>query len=137
MEDLSGSIHDNRVLRYAVDAEHRTLVFDTVYEGGGADERTTITFSEVVAYEVTGDDFRTILLGLQEREPDDIVERHRDSFERGRPYNWPGDWNRSDEAVRTHLHENGVRGFELASSCGLEAWVLAKSVAIEPTPEDR
>jgi hypothetical protein len=131
------SVHDNRVLRYEVDASQRRLVFDTVYEDGGADERTTITFSEVVAYGVTGDDFRTILFGLEECDPADILERHRDLFERGRQYNWPGNWNRSDETALTHLRENGVRGFELDSSCGLDAWVLAKAVTVEPTPESR
>jgi hypothetical protein len=131
MEELS--VHDNRVLRYEVDATQRRLVVDTVYEDGGADERTTITFSDVVAYGVTGDDFRTILFGLEECDPADILERHRDLFERGRPYNWPGDWNRSDETALAHLIANGVRGFELSSSCGLDAWVLAKEVVVAPT----
>jgi hypothetical protein len=130
---MERSVHDNRILWYRVDAADRRLVFATLYEDAGAHEATTLTFEDVVAYEVTGDDFLTIILDVEECPPERLVERRRALFETGRNYHWPGRWNTSLSAVQKYLNENKIRGFMLMSSCGLECWVLAKRYTLTPT----
>jgi hypothetical protein len=127
------SVHDNRVLRYVVDAERQRIVVYTRYEDREPFEHTAIVFEGVLAHHFEGDDFKTILSDLEEVPVASIVEQHRPRFERGVRYGWPGMWNKSPESAVAYFEAEKAKAFELQSSCGLSGWVVARACRLEST----
>jgi hypothetical protein len=121
------SIHDNHLVRYTVDRHARSIVLET-------EELARVEFHGVSAYHFENDalELGTILFSIDEMTPDDFIEGSAALLLAGRPYGWPGDWNKSDAAVKLHLESSGLRAFEISSSLGLTGWVLAKSFSISP-----
>jgi len=128
------SIHDNRVVSYEVDGEHRRIVLHTRFEDREPIECTDVIFDAVLAYHFENDNFGNILFGVEEIPLPQLVACNRRLFEDGSKYAWPGPWNRSPEASVQHFESNQAKAFEISSSCGLAGWVVAGSCHIEPNP---
>jgi hypothetical protein len=131
-------IHDNLVLRYAVDRVARTLRIETQSDDSNP-EYTDVVFHDVVAYLLENDslDVGTILYGIEEKPGADVIDWSPEAFEAGRKYAWPGWWNRSDEKSKEHIEKIGARAFDISSSIGLSGWVLASRMELLPGPTPR
>lgn len=127
------SIHDNRVVSYEVDAEHRRIVLHTRFEEREPVERTDLVFEGVLAYHFEDDNFGNILLGVEEISIVQLVASDRQLFLDGSKYAWPGPWNESPEACVRYLESPEAKAFEISSSYGLSGWVVAASYRLEPT----
>jgi hypothetical protein len=125
------SVHDNRVMRYVVDAELERIVIHTRFEDREPFEHTDIVFEGVLAYHFEGDTFSTVLFDLEEVPVASVVEQHRALFEHGIKYCWPGAWNKSPESSIAHFDAANAKAFDLQSSCGLSGWVVARVCRFE------
>jgi hypothetical protein len=126
----SRSIHDNRIVRYEVDAEERRIVLHTVSDGEPR-EKTKVVFEGVLAYHLEGDNFGNILFDVTEVDVQGITDANRDLFARGRKFGWPGPWNDSDEAAIEHLKTHSAKAWEISSAYGLNGWVLCGACNIQ------
>ena len=124
------SVHDNFLLSYCILAHQQEIHFQTVFPDQKPPELTDVVFSGVVGYYFERDNFQTIIFDIEEMDVEVIYTNHRELFEEGRKYCWPGAWNTSDEAVITYLLENEIQGYYLSSSLGMAGWVLAKSITL-------
>jgi len=126
------SIHDNRIVRYEVDAEKRRIVLHTVFEGEPR-EYTIVVFEGVMAYHFEGDNFGNILFDVVETDVQGILAANRDLFEDGQRFAWPGPWNVSAEAASQHLKSQAAKAWEISSSYGLSGWVIGEACNISTT----
>lgn len=124
------SIHDNLLLGYSVKCEERKIILHTEFRDAQPVEHTDVVFDGVEAYQFENDVFGTILFGIEEVEPSDLVRREQARFEEGRRWGWPGGWEGSLDDSIARLLERGIRAWEISSSIGLSGWVLAKDVAM-------
>jgi hypothetical protein len=131
------SVHDNRIIRYLVDSEHRRIVLYTKFD----DERdppefTDIVFEGVLAYHFEGDNFDNIIFSVEESSLSKLMSENRELFIRGRDYHWPGSWNESPEAALHYFESEGGRAFAISSSYGMAGWVVAQECRLEAPEGD-
>ncbi|WP_395090455.1 hypothetical protein [Armatimonas sp.] len=94
-----------------------------------------MVFHGVFAYHFQQDTLVNIIFGIEEVATANILTDHKVLFDAGRPYGWPQIEGKLQANLEAYLSENEVRGFEIASSYGLEGWVLAQSmefIAVTP-----
>lgn len=129
------SIHDNFLVSYEVLCERREICFHTEYRDRGEPfECTDVSFTGVTAYDFWHDsEMGTIIFDITEVPATDIYAEHGDQLRKGVRYGWPGDWAETAEAAAAFFQSKGIRGFELASSCGMSGWILAREMTIEIT----
>jgi hypothetical protein len=125
------SVHDNKVLSYEVDGEHRRIVLHTRFDAANQLENTDVVFEGVIAYKFQGDNFGNVLLGIDEAPVSKIVEEDRVLFEEGSKYAWPGPWNDSFRACLAYFQSKAAKGYEISSSYGLCGWIIAESCSFE------
>lgn len=131
---LERSVHDNKVLSYEVDGEHRRIVLHTRFKAANQLEYTDVIFEGVIAYQFQHDNFGNILLGIDEVPASAIVEEDRILFEEGSKYCWPGPWNDSRDSLRSclvYVQSKAAKGYEISSSYGLCGWIIAESCSFE------
>lgn len=124
------SIHDDAVTGYMVDCEKREITLHTKYQDKTLNERTDICFSGVEAYQLTGENFYTILGDVEEIAIDQLLKDSRAEFEEGVRYGWPGMWNISADACRERFSEHGCKGWVISSAVGMAGFVVAKRMEI-------
>lgn len=127
------SVHDNRLLSYCVNNDTREIRLHTVYEDGEPQEHTDVVFSGVAAYHFEQDNFGTIIFDIRAAEAAAIYAGDKERFKTGQKYGWPGVWNTSETAALAYLLAQGVKGFVLSSSYGMNGWVLARSMSAVKT----
>ena len=125
------SIHDNKLLSYEVDGEHRRIVLHTRFALANELDHTDVVFEGVITYKFQGDNFGNILFGIEEVSVSKIIEENRVLFEDGSKYAWPGPWNDSFRACLAYVQSKPVKGYEISSSYGLSGWVIAESCSFE------
>jgi hypothetical protein len=122
------SVHDNFVYAYAVLIDRRQLILHTEYRDTEPNELTDVIFLDVIAhhFEHVGDG--AILLDVEEVEPEWVVRQEAEVFARGKNYGWPlPDYKDPADLVR-RLKDQGLRGYVISSSFGLNGFVLAREV---------
>ena len=131
---MGESVHDNRLLGYEVGHAAREIRLRTEYPHSDPPERTDMVFAGVAAYGFRHDALAlgTIIFSVEEVDPVSITRECAAEFAKGLPYGWPGDWARSTETAAAFFESEGIRGYEISSSLGLNGWVLATSVRYEP-----
>jgi hypothetical protein len=77
------SVHDNKVVSYLVDGQHRRIVLHTQSEGR---ELIDIIFEGVLAYHFENDNFKNILFDVVEVSVGQVVADDRSLFEAGSKY---------------------------------------------------
>jgi hypothetical protein len=122
-------VHDNEVLSYTVDCANHTVTLRTSF-GSDPAEFTDVIFRGVAAYELRDDCFGNILLDIDEVEPARVILGASEKFESGRRYGWPAPWNSSLEDAVAFAVEQGLRGFSVCASLGLNGWVLARGMSV-------
>jgi hypothetical protein len=123
------SVHDNFLVSYEVCCERREIRLHTEFRDKGEPfELTDVVFTGVCAYHFHQDCFANIIFDIDETAPDTIYRDHRAEFEAGWRHGWPGDWGKTEDAALVHFREHGVRGYILHSSCGMDGWILAKTM---------
>jgi hypothetical protein len=132
------SIHGNFLVSYEVLCEQREIRLHTEYRDVALDapfEYTDVVFRGVFAYQFQQDTLTNILFDIEEVAVTDILEKSQALLDAGRPYGWPHIEGSPEPNLEVYLSANDVRGFEIASSCGLNGWVLAQSMEfIAATP---
>ena len=123
------SIHDNTVLSYTVDCKSRSVTLRTSFKSSPV-EFTDVVFRGVAAYDFQDDCFGNILFGIEEEEPAQVISTAKEKFENGRGYGWPGPWNSSLKEAIAFARKEGLRGFVISASLGLNGWILAKEMSI-------
>src|SRR5258708_5260685 len=109
------TVHDHKLLGYNVDHEGRTIRLHTVFDESQPLEFIDVIFSDVVAYSFINDtlELGTILLGIDEVSAATLVSDNEELFDSGRPFAWPGYWNRSVREAQEHLKSESIKGFEI------------------------
>lgn len=132
------SVHDNFLVSYEVLCERREIRLHTEFRDvalGAPFEYTDVIFRGVFAYHFQQDTQTNILFGIEEVAVSSILEEAQALLDAGRPYGWPRVEGSPPPTLEAYLSANDVRGFEIASSYGLDGWVLAQSMEfIAATP---
>lgn len=124
------SVHDNRLLSYAVNCREREIVLHTAFLDREPHEYTDVIFSGVAAYRFEGDNFSTIIFDVSEVGLEDIYARHQDVFADAKNYGWPMPYDSAEELLRGLRAEN-VKGYVINSSYGLDGWVWARGMTLK------
>jgi hypothetical protein len=128
------SVHDNLLISYEVQCEARTIILRTEYRAQNEPtEFTNVIFKGVEGYHFEHDAFGNILFGLEAIPAEQLLKEYGTEIsESYRMAGSPGPWAANLETASGYLEEQGVQGFILSSSCGLDGWVLAREVSIFP-----
>jgi hypothetical protein len=103
---------------------------------GAPFEYTDVVFRGVFAYHFQQDTLTNIIFDIEEVDIASILEESQALLAAGRPYGWPRIEGSPPPALEAYLSANDVRGFTIASSYGLDGWVLAQSmefIAVMPS----
>jgi len=123
------SIHDNFVTGYTVSCEKEKISIHTEFRDQGEPfEKTEIKFSEVLAYQFTGDNLNTILFGIEEIPIEDLLKKYHSEFQNGTKYAWPGSWNESPEKCLEYLKNKNAKVWEISSSHGMGGFIVGKGI---------
>jgi hypothetical protein len=79
---MSISVHDNRLISYAVNEKEKTILFETVFSEKTPHEYTNIIFSDVLAYffENHSIELGTIIFDIEESETHSILDTNWKKF---------------------------------------------------------
>ncbi|WP_394792921.1 hypothetical protein [Armatimonas sp.] len=102
--------------------EFRDVALDAPFE------YTDVVFRGVFAYHFQQDTLTNIIFDIEEVAVTDILEESQALLAAGRPYGWPRIEGSPEPNLEAYLSANAVRGFKIASSYGLDGWVLAQSM---------
>lgn len=127
------SVHDNHLLSYTVDCEERRVTLRTGYFDREPHEYTEIVFSDVAAYHFEGDTFGTILIDVVEAPLAEIAASYEELFVRGKSYGWPGVDHDGERDLLDQLQAQGVRGYLIHSSCGMDGFVMSRTLELRPS----
>jgi hypothetical protein len=128
------SIHDNLLISYEVQCEERTIILRTEYRVKNAPtEFTNVIFRGVQGYRFENDVFGNIIFGLETIPVEQLLTEYGSEIsESYHAAGSPGPWAANLGTASGYLREQGVQGFILSSSLGLDGWVLAREVSIFP-----
>jgi hypothetical protein len=122
------SVHDNVLVSYTVQCEERQIRLHTIYRDQEPYEYTDVVFTDVVAYHFETDNFHTILFDIEEVAFEAVYTTYRDLFVSKKNYGWPAITYQTEAELLDTLREQGIKGFVIASSYGMEGFVLAKDM---------
>jgi hypothetical protein len=129
------NIHDNFVYAMAVHLEKRILILHTEYRDRQAPcELTDVRFVGLVAHYFEHVVEPSILLDIEEVSAEWVIQQWRELFERGKHYGWPHIQYADLAELSARLAEQGVLGYRVMGSCGLDGFVLAKGVEYQQRP---
>jgi hypothetical protein len=124
----SPDVHDNFVYALAVHLEQRVLVLHTQYrDGAGPCDLIDLRFVGVVAYHFDDVAAPSILLDVERVGAAWVVEQWGDLFLARKNYGWPPVRFTDLADLSRQLGEQGVVGYRVMGSCGLDGFVLASS----------
>jgi hypothetical protein len=126
------SVHDNYVLSFRVNAQRHEVIFHTAFLEAQPHEYTDIVFEGVIAYDIFGDTFNTVISDLEEVPVEEILENDKPEQILGKRINWSEARNEENGDWVALLTAQGIRGFRLSSETGLNAWFLAQEVQVKP-----
>lgn len=131
---MAASIHDNKLISYTVNEQTRQITLETIFDDKTPSEHTDVVFTGVAAYyfEDHSLSMGTILNGIDEVDPNLLVESNWAMFEERKIYSWPGPWAESKVKASDFFKVNNIRGFEITSACGLSGWVMSQQMTISP-----
>lgn len=122
-------LHDNFVYALAVHLEQRILVLHTQYrDGAGPYDLIDLRFVGMVVYHFDNVAAPSILLDVERVEVEWVVEQWGELFLARKNYGWPPLRFTDLADLARHLSEQGVMGYRIMGSCGLDGFVLASSV---------
>jgi hypothetical protein len=122
------SVHDNFVYAYAVLIDRRQLILHTEYRDTEPNELTDVIFSDVIAHHFENVGDGAILFDVEEVEPEWVVQQEAKVFARGKNYGWPLPEYKDPADLVRRLKDQGLRGYVVSSSFGLNGFVLAREV---------
>ena len=123
------SVHDNFVYALSVHLEKRLLVLHTDYrDSAGPRTLTDLRFVGLVAHHFDDVAEPSILLDIEEVTPGWVVEQWGELFDRRKNYGWPPIEYADRSELVDKLASQGVRGYRVMGSCGLDGFVLAERV---------
>ena len=129
------SVHHNRLLCYAVNCEERRVTFHTGFFDCEPHDYTEVVFSGVAAYHFEGDTFGTILFDISQTPLEEIYASYREIFTRRKNYGWPLLQYEDEEDLICRLRAEGIRGYLISSSCGMDGFVMSRSMHVRPSSQ--
>ena len=122
-------IRTNNIYAYSVLCEQRGIVVHT--ESDSLPKAyTDLRFTGVLAHHFANVLAGNVLVGIEEVDPQSIVQQWAEVFAAGKPHAWPPvEYGHPDELVSI-LRDRGIKGFRLDAFYGLGGWVLAESMAL-------
>ena len=124
-EDLP-NVHDNFLYAVSADLDEGYLTLYTEYrDGDGPRELTDVRFVGLLAYDFEDAAAPSILLDITQHSPEEIVKQWGDLLESRRNWNWPLNFTDLEDLSRK-LAKQGVSGYNIWASVGLNGFVLAK-----------
>jgi hypothetical protein len=122
------NVHDNFVYAVAVHLERRVVILHTQYrDGPGPHELTDLRFVGLVAHHFDDVAAPSILLDIEQVEAAWVVEQWGDLFASRKNHGWPGIAFADLDDLSRRLTEQGIVGFRVMGSCGLDGFVLASA----------
>jgi hypothetical protein len=132
--DSTTSIHDHHIRELAVDAAQRTIRLRTAYPDSRGPDFATVVFEDVQGYVFRGDALGTILFEI---EPVDSVELYREHADEMQQVcaktGGHAAWAENESSAAAFLSAEGIRGYRISSSIGLEGAVWARRLSIQQT----
>jgi hypothetical protein len=122
------SVHDNVLLSYTVQGAEREIRLQTIFRDREPHELTEVVFSDVVAYHFEADNFNTILFDIAEVGVEQVVAAHQELFARQKNFGWPDFAYNTEPELLEKLREQGIKGFVISSSYGMDGFVMAKQM---------
>jgi len=130
-------VHDNIIKAYKVDFEALTLTMNTLYydHTNKIIENTDIIFTGYLTHIFDHASEQNIIFDILECPIHLFLKRESELLNDNKNYGWPISYKTENELVE-FLQTNEYKIFEVASSCGLCGWVLAKQmdIAIDKQP---
>jgi hypothetical protein len=123
------NVHDNFVYALSVHLEKRLLVLQTQYrDGSGPPTLTDLRFVGLVAHHFDDVAEPSILLDIEEVPPGWVVEQWGELFDRRKNHGWPPIQYVDRSELVNKLVSQGVHGYRVMGTCGLDGFVLAAGV---------
>ncbi|SRR6266849_3246794 len=126
------SIHDNLLISYEIQCEARTITLRTEYRAENKPtEFTNVTFDGVQGYHFENDAFGNIIFGIETVPIEQFLAEY--GAEISESYHMagsPGPWAANLGTASIYLRQQGIQGFILSSSMGLDGWVLARDYSV-------
>jgi hypothetical protein len=121
------NVHDNFVYAFAVHLEDQFLILYTEYrDGNGPNELTDLRFVGLVAHHLIDLVAPSILLDIQRVPAQWVIEQWRELIESRKNYGWPLPKFADLPDLARILTDNGVSGYLVMGSCGMDGFVLAR-----------
>lgn len=133
------SLHDNWLYAHVVDHDSRTIILHTMYPHGTSPEFTDVIFEEVLVHHfepqcMQGEDGNpsNVLFDIEEEAAVTTLGRYWDFISSKRNYGWPASGWKSCEELADILTGQGHRCFHIHGTVGLDGFVFARAMHIEP-----
>jgi len=125
------SIHDNRITGWFVDYRNHELTILTEFlDVPEKPEYTDIVFSGVLTHCFQNDLGGCILFDITECDPAELFDENVALFESLKNEGWPNIAYTSRADLISQLTKQGIRGFRVDSSYGLNGWIWCQSMEI-------
>jgi hypothetical protein len=122
-------VHDHFVYAVAAHLGRRSLTLYTQYrDGDGPHPLTDLRFLGVAAHHFDHVADPSILLDVETGAVERVIREWGDLFERGLRNGWPSAECTDLAGLTRQLVEQGVLGYRVMGSCGLDGFVLATGV---------
>ncbi|ADG67299.1 hypothetical protein Plim_1466 [Planctopirus limnophila DSM 3776] len=122
------NVHDNFVYALAAHLEHRVLILHTQYrDGAGPYDLIDLRFAGLVAYFFDDVAAPSILLDVQRVDAEWVVEHWGNLFLARKNYGWLTIQFTDLADLSKQLTEQGVIGYLVMGSCGLDGFILSSS----------
>ena len=131
--DLTTSIHDHHIRELTINAAEHTIRVRTAYPESTGPDAAIVLFEDVQGYVFRGDALGTILFEIELVDPLDLYREHSEEMQK--VYADAGGhaaWAENESSAGAFLSAQGVRGYRISSSIGLEGAVWARRLSIHP-----
>jgi hypothetical protein len=130
--DLTTSIHDHHIRELTVNAAEHTIRLRTAWPDSTGPDFATVVFEDVQGYVFRGDALGTILFEIEPVDPFELYREHADEMQKA--YVDAGGhapWAKSEASAAAFLSAQGIRGYRISSSIGLQGAVWARRLSMQ------
>ena len=127
------SVHDNILNAYTVDGGAKRIVLHTAYEDATPFESTDIVFEGVMDHFFRDTVVPSIIFDVEPGDINHILTRDKNTIDEGHQRGgWPSFYAPTVAEMIEKIENAGCLLYSVASSFGLDGWVVSRSMRIVP-----
>ena len=127
------SVHDNELFAYSADCVSKRIKLHTKYSAQQPPEYTDVVFEGVLDHMFRDVLLPSIIFDVEEADTVFVLQQFfsvmADGYRRG---GWPSFFATEIDTMAQNIKSASCRMFTIASSYGIDGWIVAQSMRIEP-----